>query len=369
MAMLSRHRRHWFIAVLAVLALPMCVQAIVPRATKSFVEGRLLAEPPSWPKSYRDLTPAVAQLRSFLDDHFGLRDMLIKANAQMRYSLLRSTINPDVMIGRDGWLFFTGDSDIEQSAGLLIRRADIDQFASFAAALYAQLHRRNIAFVVASPPNSTTIQRKYLPAWAAAAPALTEYDLILRALARRHVPAVDLRPPLAAEQRRRDTYQRTDTHWNNLGALIGYDTVVHALGRDDWTIALDRVVKGVAERTGGDLARLIGLGGTLGEAVPVVDMSAYSPPHLREDDSAHFTGFATGRPGPVVVVVGDSFTHELWQTYFSLHVSRFDWVDNNFCQFALSELLALHPDIVIFAPNERYMYCAAHPALLNDRAS
>lgn len=369
MAMLSRYRRYWFVAVLVALALPICVQALEPRATKSFVEGRLLAGPPNWPKSFHDVTPAVAQLRSFLDDHFGLRDVLIKANAQIRFSLLHSTITPRVTIGRDDWLFFTDGFDIEQSAGLLVRQNVVDHFADFAAAFYAQMRRSNIAFIVASPPNSATIQRKYLPAWAAAVPARTEYDLVLRALAQRNVPAVDLRPPLVAEQRRRQTYRRTDTHWNDLGALIGYDTVVRALGKDNWDIDPDRVLKGYVERPGGDLARLIGLGGTLREPVPVIDMSAYSPPRLRGEDSAHFAAFATGRPGPVVVVVGDSFTHEFWQNYFSLHVSQFDWVDNNFCQFSLSEIQALHPDVVIFAPTERNMYCTAHPSLLSDRAS
>ena len=241
--MLARYRRYWFAAVLVVLWVPLCVQAIEPRATKSFAEGRLLAEPPNWPKSYHDLTPAAAQLRSFLDDHFGLRDDLIKANALVRYSLY-STGSPWVTIGRDGWLFFTGDSDIEQSAGLLIRKSAIERFADFAAALYAEMRRRNVAFIVASPPNSATIQRKYLPAWAAGVPPLTEYDLILKALAQRGVPAVDLRPALTAEQRRRQTYQRTDTHWNDLGALIGYDTVVGALGKSDWAIDPDRVRQG-----------------------------------------------------------------------------------------------------------------------------
>ena len=241
--MLARYRRYWFAVALVVLTVPMCVQAIQPRAMKSFAEGRLLAEPPRWPRSYHDLAPAAAQLRSFLDDHFGLRDVLIKANALMRYSL-HSTDSPWVTIGRHGWLFFTGDSDIEQSAGLLIRKAAIERFADFAAALYAEMRRHNVAFIVASPPNSATIQRKYLPAWAASVPPLTEYDLILKALAQRGVPAVDLRPALFAEQRRRQTYQRTDTHWNELGALIGYDTVVRALGRKDWAIDPDRVLQG-----------------------------------------------------------------------------------------------------------------------------
>ncbi|HEY2531786.1 MAG TPA: hypothetical protein VGJ20_28305, partial [Xanthobacteraceae bacterium] len=154
-----------------------------------------------------------------------------------------------------------------------------------------------------------------------------------------------------------------------LGALIGYDTVVRALGRSDWAIDPDRVLKGDAKRTGGDLARMLGLSGMLSEIYPIIDMSSYSPPRLQVKGTGRFTAFATGRPGPIVVVVGDSFTHDLWQNYFSLDVSRLDWIANDVCQFHLSEIEVFHPDIVIFAPTERYMFCAPHPALLRDSAS
>ena len=149
-----------------------------------------------------------------------------------------------------------------------------------------------------------------------------------------------------------------------MGALIGYDAAVDALGRSDWLIDPNRVLKGDAQREGGDLARMLGLGGMLTEIVPIIDMSSYSPPRLQVEGTDHLTAFLTGRSGPVVVVIGDSFTHEFWQIYFSLHVSRLDWIANNFCQFRLNEIEDLHPDIVIFAPTERYMYCAPGAPLM-----
>ena len=54
------------------------------------------------------------------------------------------------------------------------------------------------ALLVAIPPNGSTINRARLPAWAADAPAVSEYDLMMQALAARNVAAVDLRPPLLA---------------------------------------------------------------------------------------------------------------------------------------------------------------------------
>ena len=90
---------------------------------------------------------------------------------------------------------------------------------------------------------------------------VTEYDLMLRALAQRGVEAVDLRPPLAAANAANPVYRRTDTHWNKLGALVGYNATVSALGKPDWVIEPARVLRGFVPVAGGDLARLLAISG------------------------------------------------------------------------------------------------------------
>ena len=57
---------------------------------------------------------------------------------------------------------------------------------------------------------------------AAEKPAMSEYDLMMKALAARGVAATDLRPPLLAANSIHPTYRRTDTHWNRYGALVAY---------------------------------------------------------------------------------------------------------------------------------------------------
>src|SRR5256885_2102939 len=74
------------------------------------------------------------------------------------------------------------------------------------------------------------------PAWAPGAQDISEYDLMMQALATRHVSALDLRPVLRKENAVRSVYRGTDTHWNKLGALVAYDEVVDALHRPDWRV-------------------------------------------------------------------------------------------------------------------------------------
>ena len=267
-----------------------------------------------------------------------------------------------MIYGRDGRLFFNGDAMLEQSLGLLHRDADIAQFADFAAALSAQYRVRGVRFLVAIPPNSATIERQFVPMWFKPAPE-TEYDLMMRALEQRNVPHVDLRVPLGAVNERQPVYLRTDTHWNKLGALLAYNEAAAALGKPDWIIEPNRVFHGFEPAEGGDLARMLGAPDRIRDEEARIDLTPYRPVALTTralDTRKAETGgnvTETGRAGPSVVVLGDSFTEHAWRDYFGLHAGRFAWIHHELCDFVPAVVEAQKPDIVILAPTERVMFC------------
>jgi hypothetical protein len=361
MGLLMRHRRWWFVVVLCLLAVPMLVQALQPTETTSESEARTLSAAPAFPRSLEKWRLLPRELDRFLADHFGLRSQLVRAHGVLRYAVLLPT-DLRVVIGRDKWLFFNGDGMIEQSMGLFLREADIAKFADRAAALQARLGANNAQFLVTVPPNSATIMRSLLPAWAATKPAVSEYDLMMKALAARGVPAVDLRPPLLAANAIQPVYRRTDTHWNKLGALVAYNAVVEALRRPDWKIDPARVFRGFEPVAGGDLARMLSVSADVADVEAKIDLSPYAPSQLKTVaiDTHHESGgdlTETGRAGPTVLVIGDSFTQHYWTEYFSLHAGRYVWIHHEFCGFVPSVVEAYHPDIVILAPTERVMFC------------
>ena len=268
-----------------------------------------------------------------------------------------------VIIGRDNWLFLNNDQTIEQSTGKLLRVARVEAFADKAVHLRAHLASRGARLIVAVVPNGSTINRARLPAWAGEAPAVTEYDLMLRALAARGVDAVDLRAPLMAANATQPTYRRTDTHWNKLGALVGYNAVVRAAGKPDWTFDPARAFKGFVPVAGGDLARLLAVGASVNDEEAEIDLGAYGPPPPEAMTLA--TQFESGGdlvergPGPTVAVVGDSFTRGYWQDYFARRAGRYIWMHHELCGFRYSVLDEHAPELVILAPAERQMFCAS----------
>ena len=361
MALLAHYRRFWSLVLLAALAVPTAIQLAQPTAQSAAEEARVLSPAPIWPRSLGEWLALPRTIDRFFADHFGLRAELVRLHGRLRYAIdLPSDLR--VIIGRDNWLFLNGDGTIEQSTGKVLREAAIAKFADHAAALHAHLAAKGTRLVVAIPPNGSTVNRARLPAWAGEAPAVTEYDLMMRALAALNVPAVDLRQALMAPAAG-PTYRRTDTHWNKLGALVAYNAVVRAAGRDDWTIDPARVLRGFARVDGGDLARLLAISADVRDEDAIIDLHDYGPPS--PPATAIATQFEsggdlieTGRAGAAVVVVGDSFTRGFWQDYFALHAGRYVWMHHELCGFRVSVLDQYRPQLVILAPAERQMFCA-----------
>jgi alginate O-acetyltransferase complex protein AlgJ len=361
MGLLARYRRFWVVAIVGVLTVPLLVHATRPVKLVSEEEARVLSPAPAWPQSFAAWRAWPREAGRYLADHFGLRDELVRLHGMVRYAVVLP-IDLRVIIGREQQLFLNGDGTIEQATGRLMRTAAIAAFAEGAAQLQARLRAMGARFVVAIPPNGTTILRARLPAWAAETPAVTEYDAMMAALAQRGVAAVDLRPALSAANSVWPVYRRTDTHWNRLGALVAYNAAVEALGLREWTIDPRRVFRGFEPVPGGDLARLLAVWAVLVDEDAKLDLSGYAPGPLKVSmlDTQFESGgdlIETGRAGPTVLVIGDSFTRHFWQDYIGLHAGRYLWIHHEQCRFARDVFDRYRPDVVIFAPSERLMFC------------
>jgi alginate O-acetyltransferase complex protein AlgJ len=361
MGLLARYRRPWIIFIVGLLAVPMVVQTMHAPQIVSEGEARVLSAAPAWPQSFGDWRTWPRAVDRYLGDHFGLRDELVRVHAIVRYAVVLP-IDSRVIIGREQQLFLNRDGTIEQATGRVMRTTEIAAFADGAAQLQTRLRAANARFLVAIPPNSTTILRSRLPAWAGDKPPVSEYDAMMAALTQRGVAAVDLRPALFAANSIWPVYRRTDTHWNKLGALVAYNAAVEALDRPEWTIDLQRVLRGFETVPGGDLARLLAVSAMLVDEDARIDLSAYARAPLKVSVlDTHFESggdlIETGRDGPTVLVIGDSFTRRFWQDYFGLHARRYLWIHHEQCRFARDIFDRYQPDVVILTPSERLMFC------------
>jgi alginate O-acetyltransferase complex protein AlgJ len=217
--LLNGGRRYFAALALLLIATPLVVGLVAPDSPATVLkEGRRLAPAPGVPWSGADWRALPAKVDAYLKDHFGLRQVLIRAHTELTKPLLGPGSDA-VLIGRDGRMFYLGEEAVRQSAGLVLRDERVADTVDLIAAMNDDLERRGIRFLVAVPPNAATVYQDDLPDWAKNQGRRTEYDLLLKGLAARGVKAIDLRPAMAEARWEGPAYFRHDSHWTARGAL------------------------------------------------------------------------------------------------------------------------------------------------------
>jgi alginate O-acetyltransferase complex protein AlgJ len=355
--MLPRYRRYFAVLGFLLLATPLVAGVVWPDNPELILkEGRRRAPAPTTPASWSGLLALPSQVDAYLRDRFGLRQKMIRLHKDLTKPLLIKENNV-VVFGHDGRMFALGDDMVMQSAGRVLRAEDVSETADMLAAMRDALARRGIRFLVAMPPNSSTIYQDDLPLWARNPGRKTEYDLLLEALAARGVKAVDLRRPVSAARADGPTFLINDLHWTARGAIAGFNAVVEADGRPDWRIDAASALGASATRKGGDIALLLGVEDNVSEmSEPLVLPVDGRIENLSQGPMPDHV-IISDRSGPTVMVIGDSFTTDHFPLMLSQHVGRAIWVHHQHCGFDWKLIDKLRPDEVWWAPVERFLTC------------
>jgi alginate O-acetyltransferase complex protein AlgJ len=359
--MLRRHRRYFAIVVFLLLATPLVLGALWPDPPAAILkEGRYLAPKPTIPTAGGDWLTLSARIDAFLGDHFGLRQVLIRAHKDLTKPLLGFG-NSTVLVGRNGRLFYLGQEAVQQSAGLLVRDHRVSDTVDLLARMNVALKARGIRFLVAVPPNAATIYSDDLPSWAQNHGRRTEYDLLLEELAAHGVRAVDLRPAVESARSGGPVFYMHDSHWTARGALAAFNALVEADGRPEWRIDPKSALSEPEARDGGDLARMLGEDST--ETVEDLTLPAARTELLTADPVSDFVG-TLDKPGPTIMLFGDSFTQDYFARMALERAGRVIWLEHHKCGFDWKAIDRFHPDEVWWMPNERFLICdpGAEPA-------
>ena len=188
-----------------------------------------------WP-AFEWSTAFPASFERAFGDRFGARDAMLRLHHLALVYGFNVSPAPNVLIGRDRWLYFLGEDgrSIDRNYRGLLPIADGEL-----AAIVAELRRRQqflgslgIPFIVTIVPDKFTVYPEHLPAWMAKAAAPTPLERLIRMIeADSSVRFVDLRAPLTAAKARERVYYATDSHWNMLGAAVGYDAIMREVQR------------------------------------------------------------------------------------------------------------------------------------------
>jgi hypothetical protein len=354
--MIGRRRRYFAVVAATLIAAPLVIGLVAPDSPANVLkEGRRLAPAPGLPETAAEWLALPAALDAYLKDHFGLRQALIRAHKDLTKPML-GTGSDSVLVGRDGRMFYLGEEAVRQSAGLVYRDARVASSVDLVAEMNRALAKKGVRFLVASPPNGSTVYQDDLPDWAQSHGRRTEYDLFLEGLAARAVPTVDLRPVMARARSEGSAYYRHDTHWTPRGALAAFNAVVEAAGHPDWRLDPATALAPPGPRKGGDLARLLGQQDTVSEEVEDLKLPQGEKDLLTADPYGDYQQ-TSGHAGPTILILGDSFTGAHFEPMLMPHVGRVVWLSHQHCGFDWGAIDKFHPDEVWWMPTERFLVC------------
>ncbi len=365
--LMTRPRRYLILTVLAVLIAPAVAMPFMPFKTVSLEENRRLAPAPTQPTTVGEWRKLPRVLDAWLADHFGFRDPLMQAAARLQRKLGGEGAAAAAVTGRQGQMFLV--DGLLRSTGQEVDAARAADYAAFVCEAKGKLSGVNL--VASLAPSPAEVEPDLAPDWAGPAKSPTEYDLILQGLARCGVTSVDLRPVLRAARAEGQVYRQLDSHWSLRGSLMAYREIVRAMGQPGWRIDPKALSWGVVALDNGDLPRLAGQPQAI-EQVEIHDRTTLPPGVARaaipglETHAAPAFLIDTGKPGPTVLIVGDSFTADPMAPYFAPFVGKLAWVHEDRCAFDWRVMAKVKPDYVVFLPAAREAVCAgARPTHFN----
>jgi SGNH hydrolase-like domain, acetyltransferase AlgX len=219
------------------------------------LEGRPRASLPTFDASSLGESSTYAAIDRWLADRFPGRNEAVGAHAAIDYGVLGGSTTPNVIVGRDGWLFTR--TELEPVCDFTAEQVLLALDRSAVA-----LAERGMDLRLIVPPDKHAMYPEHVVPGSGLGEACSdERRAAMQAgMAARPHHAVELWTRIAARRVAEPAtplYFKQDTHWTPLGAVIATKALVESLAPGVWDDA-QMPIEGFANYAT-DLSRLIGL--------------------------------------------------------------------------------------------------------------
>ena len=191
-------------------------------------EQRTLAE---FPKLIEEGTINLSFGSEFEDwfaDHFAFRSELVNANSVLREKIFSTSSEDDVIIGKNGWLFYT--ETLEDFLGEeVLTEGQIEKLATVIRLERDFACEKGAGYVFAVAPNKNSIYPEMMPGIYGSAGKSSLLDRVNAAVSEAGVTVCDLKKALTAAKNEGQLYYKGDSHWNLLGSSVAYEALCKAI--------------------------------------------------------------------------------------------------------------------------------------------
>ena len=178
----------------------------------------------------------LTETADYLASHFYFRPQLLTANSAVQAAVFGESASGDVVLGKDGWLFYAETLAYVQGTNPMTAR-EIFCAAKNLALLQEYCEESGTRFLFVCAPNKNTIYPEFMPDQYRKTEAVSDLDRLEALLDEQSVAFCDVRQTLCGAEAL--TYYRTDSHWNGYGSALACDGILRALGRESALSAED----------------------------------------------------------------------------------------------------------------------------------
>lgn len=357
------------IIFILVIAMPMIghIGGYFDQAYISTTEKRV---PSVWPDNSlirSDFKKYASSVESYLNDHFGFRERLVRLNSLIRLKFGISS-SDKVTIGKDGWLFYSAENILGEYRGTQNFSEDaMDSWMEAEISRHKWLAERNILYTVAFFPEKSSVYPEYLPDWAKKKVAPSRIEQITPRLEDSGICFVDVTPSVIDAKKTDPVFYKTDSHWNFHGGFAGYTALIQILKKqfpELKPLTRDDLELGYKESNNQDLTQILNLTGYLRDSnadscILKKPSHVISVESLNKDDALPVVVKTDLGNAPRVLIMRDSFT-DLLIPYLNETFNEILYLPHGDHSFNEELILKFKPDIVISAMVERGLKYPSH---------
>lgn len=216
--------------VYIVVCLLFCVLPFAGMAvykTEVTTENKTLAEFPKLQKDGQFNREFFEGLSAYFEDHFAFRQELVTADANIQSRIFKVSNVDTVLVGTEGWLYYTDTIDDYLGQNVMTERQVFNTVHNLLL-LQEYVTDRGADFLFTVAPNKNSLYGDHMPYYASyKVDKVRNIDLIKPQLAEQDIAYVDLYEPFGREWE--TLYLKRDSHWNNKGAVLAYNTIFDSI--------------------------------------------------------------------------------------------------------------------------------------------
>ena len=289
---------------------------------------------------------------NWLNDNIGFRNTFVSLHANIMFHLFRLSPSQKIVIGKHGWLFYTGDNNLKIADGTYpLTEENLNDIVKGQQKIKDYLKTINCEYYLILPPSKVSVYYEYLRGNYEIKD--TPADIVERELKdKTDVDVINLKLALFEAKKKDKVFLKTDTHWNQLGAYDAYKEIHKRLlpKQDEPDVEIyETTVKG-------EFSNMMGSSGLLkDEETKATRITAPEAELISETGGKVFIYHNDNGNGKTCLMFGDSLFGADWNIKELLAEDFTDFIFVWSYDIDKNLIKKYSPDIVLYDMGERFL--------------